>query len=82
MALSGAGLGGMPSTHLTAKTLLGGGSEERETLGQLYASQIASVLSLRDPEERRALLLGLGLERGDGNSEGFYDAIELIQKIL
>ncbi|KAK0720010.1 hypothetical protein B0H67DRAFT_486373 [Lasiosphaeris hirsuta] len=81
MALPGAGLSGLPSTHLTPKTLLGGGSEERETLGQLYASQVASFLTLRDPEEKRILLLGLGLEKPESNSESFYDVIELIQQV-
>ncbi|KAK1760892.1 hypothetical protein QBC47DRAFT_368500 [Echria macrotheca] len=82
MALPGAGLSGMPSTHLTPKTLLGGGSEQRETLGQLYASQIASFLTLRDPEEKRTLLLGLGMEKSDSDREGFFDTIELVQQVL
>jgi proteasome assembly chaperone 3 len=82
MALPGTGLGTLPSTHLTPKTLLGGGSEERETLGQLYASQIASFLTLRDPDEKRTLLLGLGLEKVERNSEAFFDIIELVQKVV
>ncbi len=81
MALPGAG-STLPATHLTPKTLLGGGSEERETLGQLYASQIASFLSLRDPGEKRTLLLGLGLEKAESNSEAFFDVIELVQQVL
>lgn len=82
MALPGAGLSGLPSTHLTSKTLLGGGSEEQETLGQLYASQIASFLSLRVPEEKRTLLLGLGLAKAESNREAFFDIIELVQQVL
>jgi len=72
----------LPSTHLTPKTLLGGGSEERETVGQLFASQIASFITLRNPEERRTLLLGLGLEKLESSSEGFFDIIELVQQVL
>ena len=66
--------------HLTPKTLLGSG--DRETMGQLYASQIASHLCLRDPEERRTLLLGLGLEKAESNSEAFFDLMELVQQVL
>ncbi|KAK3366000.1 hypothetical protein B0T24DRAFT_597747 [Lasiosphaeria ovina] len=80
MALPGAELTALPSTHLTAKTLLGSG--DRETLGQLYASQIASHLCLRDPEERRTLLLGLGLEKAAGDREAFFDLLELVQQVL
>lgn len=69
----------LPSLHLTPKTLLGGGGEERETLGQLYAAQIASHLALRNPEDRRTVLLGLGLRKFDSDSrEGFFDIIELV----
>ncbi|KAJ4302152.1 hypothetical protein N0V88_002288 [Collariella sp. IMI 366227] len=82
MALPGAGLSALPSTHLTPKTLVGAGSEERETLAHLYASQIASHLALRDPNEKRALLLGLGLEKVEGGGEAFYDLLELVLQVL
>ncbi|KAK4236232.1 hypothetical protein C8A03DRAFT_45734 [Achaetomium macrosporum] len=80
MALPGASA--LPSTHLTPKTLVGVGSEERETLGHLYASQIASHLALRDPQDKRTLLLGLGLEKVDGGGEAFYDLLELVLQVL
>lgn len=72
----------LPSTHLTPKTILGGGGEERETLGQLYAAQIASHMSLRSPDDRRTLVLGLGLEKSNTEREAFYDLLELVQKVL
>lgn len=72
----------LPSTHLTPKTLLGGGGEQRETLGHLYAAQIASHVSLRSPDDRRTLVLGLGLEKVDVEREGFFDLLELAQKVL
>ncbi|KFH46663.1 hypothetical protein ACRE_025490 [Hapsidospora chrysogenum ATCC 11550] len=75
----------LPSTHLTPKTLLGGGGEDRETLGQLYAAQIASQVSLRAPDDRRTLILGLGLEGAGAGSvqrEAFYDLLELAQRVL
>ncbi|KXX73788.1 Proteasome assembly chaperone 3 [Madurella mycetomatis] len=82
MALPAAGSSALPSNHLTPKTLVGVGGEERETLGHLYASQIASHLALRDPNERRTLLLGLGLEKVEGGGEAFFDLLELVQQIL
>lgn len=72
----------LPSTHLTPKTLLGGGGDDRETLGQLYASQLASHLSLRSPDDRRTLVLGLGLSKIDTEREAFFDLLELTQKVL
>ncbi|KAH6892342.1 hypothetical protein B0T10DRAFT_559931 [Thelonectria olida] len=82
MTLPGAGNGLLPSTHLTPKTLLGGGGEDRETLGQLYAAQLASHISLRSPDDRRILVLGLGLAKVDTEREAFFDLIELAQKVL
>ncbi|KJZ70736.1 hypothetical protein HIM_09869 [Hirsutella minnesotensis 3608] len=72
----------LPSTHLTPKTLLGGGGDDRETLGQLYAAQIASQISLRSPDDRRTLVLGLGLVKFDTEREAFFDMVELAQKVL
>lgn len=73
----------LPSVHLDPKILVGGGGQDRETVGQLYAAQIASHLALRDPADRRTLLLGLGLRKFDTESrEGFFDVIELVLKAL
>ena len=80
MALPSASL--LPMPHLTPKTLLGGGGEERESIGQLYAAQIASCLARRDLEERRTLLVGFGLKSPKLNRESFFDLIELVQKVL
>lgn len=82
MTLPSTSQGLLPSTHLTPKTLLGGGGEERETLGQLYAAQIASHLSLRAPDDRRTLVLGLGLAKLGKEREAFFDLLELVQKVL
>ncbi|KAK3297020.1 uncharacterized protein B0H64DRAFT_391014 [Chaetomium fimeti] len=82
MALPGAGLNALPSVHLTPKTLVGMGGEERETLGHLYASQIASHLALRNSDEKRTLLLGLGLDSVEGGGEAFYDLLELVLQVL
>lgn len=82
MALSSKSLGSLPSLHLTPKTLLGGGGGDRESLGQLYAAQIAHHISLRNPDERRTLLLGLGMEMAETSREAFFDILELVQKVL
>jgi proteasome assembly chaperone 3 len=80
MALANESL--LPMSHLTPKTLLGGGGEEREFLAQLYAVQIASYIARRDCEERRTLVVGLGLQKLQPQREAFFDVLELIQKVL
>ncbi|KAJ4326633.1 hypothetical protein N0V84_002967 [Fusarium piperis] len=82
MTLPSMNKGLLPSTHLTPTTLLGGGGEERETLGQLYAAQLASHLSLKSPDDRRILVVGLGLAKTDLEREAFFDLLELAQKVL
>ncbi|KAJ9139261.1 hypothetical protein NKR19_g7520 [Coniochaeta hoffmannii] len=82
MALPGAGFSALPASHLTPTTLLGAGSEDRETIGHLYAAQLASHLTLRDPEEKRTLVLGLGLKTVDTAREAFFDVLELVQQVI
>lgn len=72
----------LPLGHLTPKTLVGAGGEQRETIGHLYASQIASIIATRNPEEIRTVLVGLGLQKVDVAREGFFDLLELIQKVV
>ncbi|KAF3001175.1 hypothetical protein E8E14_007635 [Neopestalotiopsis sp. 37M] len=80
MALPDASL--LPLPHLTPKVLLGGGGEERESSGQLYAVQIASHIARRNPEEKRMLIVGLGLTKPRPDRESFFDVIELVQQVL
>ncbi|KAF4120557.1 proteasome assembly chaperone 3 [Geosmithia morbida] len=94
MALPSAGTSLLPSAHLTPKTLLGGGGQDRETIGQLYAAQVASQISLRAPDDRRILVLGLGVDlaqfqadakassRADAQRQTFFDFLELVQRVL
>lgn len=68
--------------HLTPKTLLGGSTSERETVGQLYATQIASAIVTRNPEEKRTVIIGFGLKQHESNREVFYDTVELVEQCL
>ncbi len=68
--------------HLTPKTLLGGSTSERETIGQLYAAQIASTIATKDPQESRTLVLGLGLSKLEANRESFYDILDVVINCL
>lgn len=53
----------LPNSQFTATTILGGTNAPLDTLGQLLATQLASAIVSRDPEEKRMLVLGLGLEK-------------------
>ncbi|KAL8993420.1 MAG: hypothetical protein Q9188_007333 [Gyalolechia gomerana] len=72
----------LPMTHLTPKTLLGGSNQERETLGQLYAAQIASIIAAKDPHEKRSVTVGLGLNKFEASREVFYDTVDLVRRCL
>ncbi|EJT74033.1 hypothetical protein GGTG_07882 [Gaeumannomyces tritici R3-111a-1] len=82
MALPRTNIGSLPPAHLTATTLLGAGSDGRETVGHLYAAQIANFLSLKNPDEKRTLILGLGLRKAEADREAFFDVLELVQQVL
>ena len=72
----------MPLEHLTPKTLLGAGGEQRETLGHLYAAQIASRIATKDPEEMRTVVVGFGLVEVEQDREAFFDLLELVQQVI
>ncbi|KAF8865730.1 hypothetical protein BDZ45DRAFT_579645 [Acephala macrosclerotiorum] len=72
----------LPLGHLTPKTLLGAGGEQRETIGHLYASQIASAIATRNPEDTRVVLVGMGLQKVDMEREAFFDLLELVHKVI
>jgi proteasome assembly chaperone 3 len=82
MALPSFASSSLPASHLTPTTLLGGGSGDRETVGQLYAAQLASYITLINPAETRTLVLGLGLQQVDIAREAFFDILELVQRVL
>ncbi|KAI9813768.1 MAG: hypothetical protein M1827_003558 [Pycnora praestabilis] len=72
----------LPMPHLTPTTILGGTVPERETMGQLYATQIASAIATKNPEENRMVVVGLGLGKVDTDREAFFDILELVLQCI
>lgn len=72
----------LPMAHLTPTTILGGATSERETMGQLYATQIASTIITKNPDEKRLLVLGLGFAKVEMGREAYFDVVELVLKCL
>ena len=72
----------LPLSNLTAVPLLGGGHSERQMIGQLYASQLASLVVSKNPEESRTVLVGLGLSKIEANQTQYLDLLELVTRCL
>ena len=72
----------LPMSRFQPRTLLGFGGGERETMGQLYASQIASLITTKSPEEGRSLMLGLGLAEVDLSRDTFLAILDLVTQVL
>jgi proteasome assembly chaperone 3 len=65
----------LPFAHLTATTVLGGTRGEFDILGQTLATTLATAMLMRNPEEQRMLVVGLGLEKADQGREAFDELI-------
>ncbi|KAA8643271.1 uncharacterized protein ATNIH1004_010038 [Aspergillus tanneri] len=72
----------LPLSSLTATSLLGGRIPEHETVGQLYARQIASAIVTKTPNEKRLLVVGLGLETTNADRDIFFSIIDLVLQCL
>lgn len=72
----------LPRPSLTPTSILGGTTPEREIIGQLLATQIASAILTKNSAEDRMLVLGLGLPRVGKDRETFFDIIDLVLKCL
>ncbi|OAG37344.1 hypothetical protein AYO21_08421 [Fonsecaea monophora] len=72
----------LPSTRFSPRTLLGAGGSEREAMGHLYASQIADAIITKTPDERRSLMLGLGLAKVELERDVFSQIIDLVLSVL
>lgn len=72
----------LPGAHFTPKPLLGAGSSDREMIGQLYGSQIASAITTKNTDEKRTLVLGLGLANPKADRDEFFEVVDLVLKCL
>lgn len=72
----------LPSARFQPRILLGAGGSDRETVGQLYASQIATAIATKSPEESRSLMLGLGLAKAEIDRDVFLQIIDLVLRVL
>lgn len=72
----------IPASRFAPRTLLGAGNSDRETMGHLFASQIAQAIITKNPEESRPLLLGLGLGKVDTERDAYLQIIDLVLQVL
>jgi proteasome assembly chaperone 3 len=72
----------LPMSRLMATSLLGGRAPGHETIGQLYARQIASAIATKTPDEKRLLVVGLGLESVEADREVFFAIIDLVLQCI
>lgn len=72
----------LPTARFQPRTILGAGSSDREMMGQLYASQLASMITTKNPEEQRSLLLGLGLAKVDMDRDVFLEIVNLALEVI
>lgn len=62
----------LPLSGLTATSLLGGYASGQDTVGQLLARQIANSIAIKSPNEKRLLVVGLGLRPIDVDRDAFF----------
>jgi proteasome assembly chaperone 3 len=73
----------LPLPDLTATSLLGGHVPGHETINQLYARQIGSAIATKTPNEKRTLVVGLGLDRPDGaDRDTFFAIVDLVLQCI
>ena len=69
-------------SHLNPRFLLGSAGDPRGEIAQLYAVQIASLVVKQSPQERRTLLVGVGLKGRLASDYESDDARKLINEVL
>ena len=72
----------MTPSHLNARFLLGSANDARGEIAQLYAIQIASLLVKQSPQERRTLIVGVGLNGKLAQDYESDEARALIHEVL
>lgn len=72
----------LPLASLTATSLLGGHAPGHETVNQLYARQIGSAIAMKTPNEKRLLVVGLGLDRPEADRDTFFAIVDLLLQCI
>jgi hypothetical protein len=72
----------MTPSHINPRFLLGSGNDARGEIAQLYAIQIASLVVKESPQERRTLLVGVGLQGRLAQDYESDEARNLIHQVL
>ncbi|KAF3490622.1 uncharacterized protein GIQ15_00139 [Arthroderma uncinatum] len=72
----------LPRPEFNATPLLGGRSGDWEVVGQLYACQIATAIAAKSPDEKRLLVVGLGLETADVDRDIYLGIVDLVLECL
>ncbi|CRG86237.1 proteasome assembly chaperone 3 [Talaromyces islandicus] len=72
----------LPLSNLTATSLLGGHAHGHEITNQLLARQIGSAIATKTPNEKRVLVVGLGLDRSHADRDTFFALVELVLQCI
>ncbi|GAD91504.1 hypothetical protein AOR_1_208114 [Paecilomyces variotii No. 5] len=72
----------LPMASLTATSILGGHAAGHDTVGQLYARQIASAIAMKSPNEKRLLVVGLGLDSAEPDRDVFFAIVDLVLQCI
>lgn len=72
----------LPMSALTATSLLGGYAPGHETTNQLLARQIGSAIATKTPNEKRVLLVGLGLNASQIDRDAFFAIVDLVLQCI
>ncbi|GAM83754.1 hypothetical protein ANO11243_017440 [Dothideomycetidae sp. 11243] len=72
----------LPFNRLTATTVLGGTKPEYDLAGQTLATTIASAILMKNGEEQRTLVMGLGLAKAEIGREAFDGLVGLCLDVL
>lgn len=69
-------------TNLTTTSILGGHATGHDIVGQLYARQIASAIVMKNPNEKRLLVVGLGLVSAEPDRDVFFAIVDLVLECI
>ena len=72
----------LPMPDLTATTVMGASGTERDTMGQLIGTQVASAIAAQDPDEKRLLLVGMGLRKAELDRPSFLEILEMVLQCI